>query len=157
MFRHFLAAGAMWLASGFCFPALAAPPNEIDRRALEQLAADNDAAWGSKDVATISTQYADAGSVRVSPQSPVIVGRQPVTGFFEEAFSRRKGTHRHITNLDHIELISPDMALADAAVRVEREEIDGTWTLVRTFRSVSLAVREGLIWKLRAVRAIPLN
>jgi ketosteroid isomerase-like protein len=157
MFRHYLVAGALWLASSFCVPVLAAPPSGDDRRALEQLAADNDAAWGSKDVATISTQYADAGSVRVSPQSPVIVGRQPVTGFFDEAFSRRKGTHRHITNLDHIELISPDMALADAAIRVERVEADGTWTLVRKFRSVTVAVREGRVWKLRAVRAIPLN
>ncbi|RIX27116.1 DUF4440 domain-containing protein [Sphingomonas edaphi] len=156
MFRYYLAVGAFWLASGLNTPVLAAPPSETDRRALEQLAADNDAAWNAKDVATIASQYADAGSVRVSPQSPVIVGRQPVTGFFNEAFSRRRGTHRHITNLDHIELISPDMAFADAAVRVEREEPDGTWVLVRTFRSVTIAVREGLAWKLRAVRAIPL-
>lgn len=157
MLRYFLTAGALWLIYGLSEPALAAPPSDEDRRALEQLAADNDAAWGAKDVATISGQYVEAGSVRVSPQAPVILGREPVIGFFDGAFSRREGIHRHITKLDHIELIAPDMALADAAVRVERQEPNGAWILVRTFRSVTVAVRDGRDWKLRAVRAIPLN
>lgn len=157
MFRYFLATGALWLAYGSSEPALAAPPSNEDRRALEQLAADNDAAWGAKDVATISSQYVEAGSVRVSPQAQVIEGREPVISFFDGAFAGRQGVHRHITHLDHIELIAPDMALADAAVRVERQEANGAWTLVRRFRSVTVAVRHGRDWKLRAVRAIPLN
>lgn len=155
MLRYFLTAGALWLTYGLSEPALAAPPSDEDRRALEQLAADNDAAWGAKDVATISGQYVEAGSVRVSPQAPVIVGREPVIGFFAQTFARRQGVHRHITTLDHIELIAPDMALADASVRVERQEADGGWALVRTFRNVTLAVREAGKWKLRSVRAIP--
>ena len=87
----------------------------------------------------------------------MVYGREPVTKFFDGAFARREGTHRHITALDNIELVTPDMALADAGVRVERQEADGSWTLVRTFRSISLAVREGGSWKLRSVRAIPMN
>jgi ketosteroid isomerase-like protein len=155
MFRYFLAAGVLWLTYGPSEPALAAPPSNGDRRALEQLAAVNDAAWGAKDVATISGQYSTDGTVRVSPQAPVITGRIHVTEFFDNAFARRQGVHRHITSLDHIELISPDMALADASVRVERRAAVGGWELVRTFRNVTLVVREAGQWKFRSVRAIP--
>lgn len=157
MNRPILAFGAFWLSFAAAEPALAAIPTDADRLALERLAAANDAAWGAKDVATISGQYAADGSVRVSPQAQVVYGREPVTKFFDGAFARREGTHRHITALDNIELVTPDMALADAGVRVERQEADGSWTLVRTFRSISLAVREGGSWKLRSVRAIPMN
>ena len=136
-------------------PAMAAPVGDSDKISLEQLAAANDAAWGAKDVATMSGQYTADGTVRVSPQAPVIAGKAGVTTFFSEAFARRQGVHRHITKLDHMELIAPDMALADASVRVERQEPDGSWSLVRTFRNLTVAVRESDGWKLRAVRAIP--
>ena len=136
-------------------PSLAAPVGDGDRVALERLAADNDAAWGAKDVATMSGQYTSDGTVRVSPQSPVIAGKASVSQFFAQAFARRQGVHRHITSLDHIEMIAPDMALADASVRVERQEQDGSWSLVRTFRNLTVAVREAGSWKLRSVRAIP--
>ena len=149
-----------------CLPALmlatvspveAAPLAEPDSQALEQLAAANDAAWNAKDVAIMSGQYAEDGSVRVSPKSPVIAGKGPISSFFGEAFARRRGSFRHITSLDHIEAVTPDMVLADAGVRVEQQQPDGSWSLVRTFRNFSLVVREGGRWKLRAVRAIPQN
>lgn len=143
------------LASSLAMPALALPVSDSDRQSLQRLAAANDTAWNDRDVATIASQYAADGSVRVSPQVSVIAGRRPVTQFFTEAFARRQGTHRHITALDHIELITSDMALVDGSVRVERQQSDGSWSLVRTFRNVSLVVREGGQWKLRSVRAIP--
>lgn len=138
-------------------PALALPVSDADRKALERLAAANDAAWNAKDVTTMAGQYATDGSVRVSPQAPVINGRSAITKFFGEAFGRRQGVHRHITTLDHVEQIAPNEALADASVRVERQDADGSWSLVRTFRNVSLVVREGGSWKLHSVRAIPQN
>jgi uncharacterized protein (TIGR02246 family) len=155
MFRYFLTVGIALLTFGAYEPAMAAPPSDEDCRALQQLAAENDAAWGAKDASTMSSQYTADGTVRVSPQSPVISGRKNVTEFFAQAFARRQGTHRHITSLDNIELIGPDTALADASVRVERQEADGSWMLVRTFRNISLAKREAGQWKLRSVRAIP--
>ena len=135
--------------------SVAAPIGESDRKALEQLAAANDAAWGAKDTATMSAQYTEDGSLRVSPQAPVIAGQTNVAEFFAQAFARREGIHRHITSLDNIELIGPDTALADASVRVERQQPNGAWVLVRTFRNISLVVRNGGQWKLRSVRAIP--
>ena len=154
MTRALLLIGASCIACATS-QAVAAPLGDGDRSALERLAAANDAAWGSKDVAALAGQYTSDGTVRVSPQAPVIAGKTSVTKFFSEAFARRNGVHRHITNLDHIELITPDMALADAGVRVERQEADGSWSLVRTFRNLSVAVRETDGWKLRSVRAIP--
>lgn len=38
-------------------PAMAAPVGDSDKISLEQLAAANDAAWGAKDVATMTEQY----------------------------------------------------------------------------------------------------
>ena len=147
--------------SAFCLATLpigqAQAETAIDRQALEQLASANDSAWGAKDVAAMTSQYTQDGSVRVSPQAPVIAGRSAVSDFFKQSFDRRQGTHRHTTKLDHIDWITPDMALADASVRVERQEPDGSWSLVRTFRNITLSVREGNRWKLRSVRAIPQN
>lgn len=157
MNRNLLFVIGLSLAFGASQFAMAAPVSTTDRQALERLAAANDAAWGAKDVKTISAQYTAEGSVRVSPRSPVVSGQEPVKTFFSQAFARRQGTHRHITTLDHIELVAPDMALADASVRVEQQQADGRWSLVRTFRNVSLAVRENGQWKLRSVRAIPQN
>jgi ketosteroid isomerase-like protein len=136
-------------------PVSAAPVSGADRRALEGLAAANDAAWNAKDVPAMAGQYTADGSVRVSPQLPVVAGNGPVSKFFGEAFARRQGVFRHITTLDHVEAVAPDMALADAGVRVEKQEADGSWSLVRSFRNISLVVRENGQWKLRSVRAIP--
>jgi hypothetical protein len=36
---------------------------------------------------------------------------------------------------------------------VEQQQADGSWKLMRTFRNVSLARREGNGWKLQSVRA----
>lgn len=138
-------------------PLAAMPVSDLDRAALERLAAANDAAWNAKDVAAMAGQYAAHGSVRVSPASPTVEGNAAVSNFFGQAFGRRQGEFRHITTLDHLEEIAPGMAMADAGVRVEQQQPDGSWLLVRSFRNVSLVIREGGQWKLRAVRAIPQN
>ena len=138
-------------------PLEAMPVSDLDRAALERLAAANDAAWNAKDVAAMAGQYTAHGSVRVSPASPTVEGSAAVSNFFGQAFGRRQGRFRHITTLDHLDEIAPGMAMADAAVRVEQQQPDGSWVLVRSFRNVSLVIREGGQWKLRAVRAIPQN
>ena len=52
-------------------------------------------------------------------------------------------------------MVTPDLAVADGYVRVERAEAGG-WTLVREFVSNSLVVRVAGHWKLHSVRANPL-
>ena len=135
--------------------AQAAPPSAPDRAALEKLAADNDSAWTAKDWATITTQYVATGTLRVAPTAPIEIGRPAIGRFFRSAFERRPAGFRHVTRIDNIEMVTPDLAVADGYVRVERAE-GGGWTLVREFASSSLVVREAGRWKLHSVRANPL-
>jgi uncharacterized protein (TIGR02246 family) len=148
------AAAALTLSA---LPANAAPPAEADRQALTKLATDNDTAWNVKDAATILGQYAAEGTLRVGHDSSVLAGREAIGRFFDAAFARRPDGFRHVTRIDHIEMITPDMALADGYVRVERAGDNVAWTLVREFRSNSLVVREGGEWRLHSVRAHPLS
>ena len=135
--------------------AAAAPPAPVDRVEMERLAADNDAAWTAKDWARITGQYAASGTLRVGPAAPVELGREAIGRFFQAAFARRPEGFRHVTDLLHIEMVTPDLAIADGHVRVERAEGEG-WALVREFSSSSLVIREGGAWKLHSVRAHPL-
>lgn len=136
--------------------AAAAPPTPADRAALERLAAENDAAWTAKDWDSITGQYAETGTLRVGPDAPVHLGRAAIGRFFRSSFERRAAGFRHVTRLDNIEMVTPDLAIADARVRVERAEAGGGWSLVREFTNSSLVVREGNRWKLHSVRANPL-
>ncbi len=135
--------------------AAAAPPSPADRAELERLAAANDSAWTVKDWASITGQYVESGTLRVAPTAPIQIGRDSIARFFRTSFERRPAGFRHVTRIDNIEMIAPDMALADGHVRVERAG-PGGWALVREFTSSSLLVREGGRWKLHSVRATPL-
>jgi len=142
--------------SALCAAAAnASPPADKDRVALQRLASDNDAAWTAKDWATITSQYVAGGTLRVDPTAAVEMGQEAIGRFFQASFSRRPDGFRHITVLDNIEMVTPDLAIADAHVRVEREQ-NADWVLVREFVSSSLAIREGGKWKLHSVRANPL-
>lgn len=135
--------------------AAAAPPGAADRAALERLAAANDSAWTAKDWSAITGQYVESGTLRVAPTAPIQIGRPAIERFFKASFERRPAGFRHVTRIDHIELVAPDIAVADGHVRVERSGPDG-WTLVREFANSSLVVRQGGRWKLHSVRATPL-
>ncbi len=134
---------------------VAAAPAPADRQQLEQLAALNDHYWNEKDVERISGQYADDATVRIG-HAQVLQGKAGIRAFFAAAFSRREGEFRHVSKVEHLEVLSPDLVLADNQVRVERADGKGGWAPVREFRTNSLAVRDGATWKLRAVRGHPL-
>lgn len=135
--------------------ATASPPAAADRMALERLAAENDAAWDRKDVVAILKQYAVDGTLRIGPAAKMEKGEEEIRTFFRESFARRPDGFRHLTELRNIEMIAPDIAMADAHVRVEKADGNG-WALVREFSNNSLVVREGKTWKLHSVRAYPL-
>lgn len=142
------AAALMMTAANAC----AEPPRAEDRAALEKLAADNDAAWNVKDVDGVMAQYAGDGSLRLGG-GEAFNGLPAVRRYFTSAFAQRQGELRHVTKLDNLDLVTPDIAYADAYVRVERENGDGSFTLMREFRNHSLVVRENGRWRMRAVRA----
>jgi uncharacterized protein (TIGR02246 family) len=133
-------------------PALAQPVSPADDAALKALAHEADVAWNEKDAARMAAVYAEGASLRLSGGA-AIESRDAIRATFERNFAARQGTMRHITQVDRAELIAPDLALSDAGVRVEQQQADGSWKLMRTFRNVSLARREGNGWKLQFVRA----
>ena len=135
--------------------ALAQPPGPADQAALAALAGEADAAWNAKDAARMAAAYAEDGDLRLG-DGPAIEGRNNIAAQFRSAFAARQATMRHVTTVDHADLIGPDLAVSDAGVRVEQRQADGSWTLVRAFRNVSVAVRERDGWRLRTVRAFPL-
>ena len=153
MIRHAIVAVAF---AAFAVPASAASVPAADAAALEQLKNANDAAWNRKDVATIAGQYVEDASVRVAPGAELVSGRDAITRFFTQSFARRDGEFRHITTLAHLEPLDASTVLGEGDVRLEKQAPDGSWTLVRRFRSISVVVRDGGKWKLRSVRAIPL-
>ncbi|HEV2567451.1 SgcJ/EcaC family oxidoreductase [Sphingomonas sp.] len=133
-------------------PALAEAPSVTDRAALAALADAADAAWNEKDAGRVAAAYTADGSLRMSGGA-VVEGQDAIRATFESNFAARQGTMRHITQVDRVELIEPDLAFTDAGVRVEQQQPDGSWKLMRTFRNVSVAKREGGAWRLKSVRA----
>ena len=132
----------------------AAPPQVNDRVALLKVAADNDAAWNTKDWATIADQFAADGSVRVAPSPQVESGRQAIARFFQRSFAARPDGLRHVTAVRRMEMVSKDLALADGHVRIERHA-GGQVQLLNEFSTTSLLVRSGGEWKIHSVRAHP--
>lgn len=151
MRRMIVAASAVMLATA----ATAAPPSAADRAVLEKLAADNDAAWNAKNIDVLISQYAPEGSLRLGAGA-LMSGRQMVRSHFARAFAARQGKLRHVSQIDNIDMVTPDLALADVLVRIERDNADGSVTLLREVRNHSMVVREDGEWRLRAVRAYPL-
>ena len=147
------------LAAALAFGAVsasAAPVPDADRSALQTVAAEADAAWNAKDAAAMSGQYVEDGSVRVGAGSARVEGREAVRAYFAAAFARRPAGFRHVTRIEGIEMIEPDVALAETLVRVERTGAAGGWELVREFKTDSLLVRDKGVWRMRAVRANPI-
>jgi uncharacterized protein (TIGR02246 family) len=135
-------------------PALAQPPGPADEAALKALAAEADAAWNAGDAARMTAAYADNGSLRLG-SAPAIEGQAAIRAQFETAFAARRSAMRHVTSVDRIELVRPDLAVSDAAVSIEQQQADGNWRPVRAFRNVSIASRGRHGWRLQTVRAVP--
>lgn len=147
--RLFLTCAALVLATA----AEAAPPSDADRAALEALAEAADIDWNEKDVAGMAAHYAQDASLGLGGQ--MLEGRAALADYFKLAFARRPGVFRHVTRIEKVELLRPDLAFSDAVVRVERQQPDGSWALERSFRNASVSVRSEGGWKLRSVRAYP--
>ena len=150
--RMILATAAMLLLTN---GAMAAPPSEADRAALEKLALDSDRDWDAKALDRFMTHHTGDSSVRIAGM-PAIIGEAAMRAYFGRAFAARAEGFRHVSKLEGVELIDRDTALADTYVRVEQRQADGSWALQRDFRTYSVVVRSNGGWKLRSVRAAPL-
>jgi uncharacterized protein (TIGR02246 family) len=132
--------------------ARAAPPTDADRAALQTLAAELDVAWDHGDPEAVSAFYAGDGTLRLDNR-PLVEGRSAVQRYFEETIGRRPVGARHVTRVEHIDMVTPDLALVDAHARIERDGAQGERQVLADFHNQTLAVRVGSTWRLRVVRA----
>ena len=137
--------------------AQAAPAGPEDESALRALAASVDGAWDRKDIDRMTASYSEEATLLVGGASLLQQGRPAVQAYFQKTFAQRAGVMRHVSELRGIDMLGPDLAVTDIRVRVEAEQPDGGWKEVRRFDNISMAVRENGAWKLRVVRAYPVN
>ena len=132
--------------------ASAAPPSDTDRVALEKLAADLDVVWDKGDPEAVSALYAADGSLRMDSR-PVVQGRAAVRRYFVETIGRRPAGARHVTRVENIDMLTPDLALVDTRASIERDGAQGGREVLAEFHNQTLALREADAWRFRAVRA----
>lgn len=148
MTRTLIGLAALFTAAA----AGAAPMPPAERASLDALAAANDAAWNQGDAAAIAASYAEDATLRLAGMDAPLAGRPAIRAYFERSFGARQGTMRHITEVQTIERIGPDLAFADARVRVERLRGDA-WEPAGIFLNHSLLRREQGQWRMIALRA----
>lgn len=136
--------------------AQAAAPSPEDEAALRTLAASVDEAWDLKDAGLMSGYYTVDATLLVEGPNGTRQG-QALQAYFQQSFAGRASVLRHVSELQALDMVGPDAALADLQVRIEAQQPDGRWKELRRFNNLSLATREGGAWKLRAVRAHPAN
>ena len=135
-------------------PAFAAAPQPADQAALEQLARQMDDAWGAADVNANAAVFSEKATARFG-EEPLVEGRNAIREQLRSFFKDRPTGLRHVTKIERIDQISPDLATWDAEVRVERQQFTGTWATLTLIRSVMLVAREADGWRIRSVRAFP--
>lgn len=136
-------------------PAMAADPSEGDLRSLRTLAQQMDKAWTAGDADANAALFAPGATARFG-NDPLGEGREAIRGQFRSFFRDRPPGLRHVTNIERIEQLGPDLALWDAEVRVEQQHAAGTWVALTIIRNVTIAVRQPGGWRIKSVRAFPL-
>jgi uncharacterized protein (TIGR02246 family) len=137
-------------------PALTAEPPASDRIELQQLAEKMDRAWTAADADANAGLFATKATARFG-EEPLGQGRDAIREQFRLFFKDRPAGLRHVTNIERIERLGPDLALWDAEVRVERRRSSGEWATLTRIRNISVVVRQADGWRIQAVRAFPVN
>ena len=130
-----------------------AEPDAADRQALVDLAVATDVHWDARDAKGMAALFTEDATLRVGAEGPVQRGRPALEAFYARGFAARAQVERHVTELTHIEMVSPTVAFTDARVRIERQGPNGGWTTVRTFSNTAVAVKIDGRWLLRSARA----
>ncbi|MFC7538128.1 YybH family protein [Sphingomonas sp. GCM10030256] len=133
-------------------PCRAAPATEAAQQELNGAAAAMDAAWDRKDLTGFATLFAQDATIQAGPNS-VLEGQAAIRAFFGRDFENRRGTMRHVSEPRSIDMVTPYLALVDKMVRLEQQDADGRWTVLRTFLNSTLLTRVQGTWKIRAIRA----
>lgn len=133
-------------------PCGAAPAPEAARAALHDAAAAMDSAWDRRDSSALAALFAPDATIQAGPNA-VLEGRAAIRAFFGRDFENRRGTMRHVSALQRIDMVAPDLALVDKVVRLEQQDAQGRWTVLRTFLNSTLLRQDEGSWKVRTIRA----
>ncbi len=138
----------------FCAPTLAAEPQTAERLAQEQLARKVDEAWTAGDVDANAALFTADATGRLG-DDPLGEGREALRAQFRSFFKDRPAGLRHVTNIERIDQLTPDLAMWDAKVSIERLQPSGSWSVANGFQSVVVTVREPSGWRIRTIRGFP--
>jgi uncharacterized protein (TIGR02246 family) len=152
MIRAFAIIAAFAVAT----PARSAEPTVADRDALHLIAKRMDDAWTAGDADANAELFAADATARFGAD-PLGTGREQIRLQFQSFFKDRPIGLRHVTNIERIVQLGPDLALWDAEVRVEKRLGSGQWTLLTRIKNVTLVVRQVGGWRIQAVRAFPVQ
>ena len=130
----------------------AVPATEAARQELLGAAAAMDAAWDRKDLSSLADLFAEDATIQAGPDA-VLEGQAAIRAFFGRDFENRPGTMRHVSEPRRIDMVTPELALVDKLVRLEQQDAEGRWTVVRTFLNSTLLTRAQGSWKVRTIRA----
>ena len=142
------------LALTLASPAPAATLAPMDHHQLLQLAQGMDHAWTAGDANANAIFFAIDATARFG-DDPLGLGQGAIRSQFEGFFKDRPAGLRHVTKIERIEQLSPDLAMWDAEVRVERQQEGGQWSTLTRIRNVTIVSRQSDGWRIKAVRAFP--
>lgn len=146
---------AIGVAIAVTTPAHAAEPAPADRAALQQLADRMDDAWTVADADANADLFAIDATARFA-DDPVGAGREAIRRQFQSFFKDRPAGLRHVTKIERMEQLGPNLVMWDAEVRVERMQGAHGWTTLTRIRNVTLVARRPEGWRIQAVRAFPI-
>ena len=147
---------AIGVAVIFAAPANSAEPSSVDREALQRLATSMDQAWTAADADANAELFTSDATARFG-DDPLGKGREAIRDQFRIFFQDRPADLRHVTKIERVELLGPDLATWDAEVRVERHQAAGEWGTLTRIRNITIAVRQADGWRVKAVRAFPVS
>lgn len=149
--RLFLASMA---AAAVVSHAHADPAPQQDMALFQKVAEATDQAWNAADAGAMSSYFTEDATLRIGSDA-IQRGRDSIREFFQGSFARRPAPMRHVTQINHVEVVAPRVAIAELTVVIEQKGSDETWKAVHSFHNYSTLRREGNEWRIVHVRAIP--
>lgn len=146
---------ALGAAFALAAPAHSAEPSAADRQALEQIAERMDEAWTAANADANAELFSVDATARFGDDL-LGTGREEIRAQFRSFFKDRPPGLKHITKIERIEHLVPDVAMWDAEVRVERRQATGQWTTLTRIRNMTIVTRQPEGWRIKAVRAFPI-
>jgi uncharacterized protein (TIGR02246 family) len=166
--------GEAWVRSGAIIAACAAgliviPPaagtaqapaagdEAADGPALRALWSTLDATWNARDATRFSDLFTVDASFEFVGRGESMAGRATIYETFAARFGRFAPDVRHVTDVDEIRVMAPEVRTVDGRVEILRAGPDAAApTVIRHFAVFAVMLRTAEGWKIRVLRAYEL-